>query len=96
MKFMLGYRNGRFLLTIFLVIMELPIQPQWGCGGCCEYAYRIKEYYYDSRKEQFRRTDEEHYQQLENWRKDTPSKRLWLTPLLAVLLSAYGGTENSR
>ena len=36
-----------------------------GLWGCCEYVYRIKEYYYDSRKEQFRRTDEEHYQQLE-------------------------------
>lgn len=36
-----------------------------GLWGCCEYAYRIKEYYYDSCKEQFHRTDEEHYQQLE-------------------------------
>lgn len=48
--------------------------------------YRIREYYYDGRKEQRQRTDEEHYEALEALAGDLPIRKLIVDPSAASFI----------
>ena len=48
--------------------------------------YRIREYYYDGRKEQRQRTDEEHYEAIEQLAGDLPVRKLIVDPSAASFI----------
>lgn len=56
-------------------------------GHCDGVWYRVREYYYDARKEQERRTDEEHYAALERLAADLPIESVIVDPSAASFIA---------
>ena len=56
----------------------------WGLAN--EKWYRIREYYFDSRKEGFQKTDEEHYQSLEELTRNLPIYKVVVDPSAASFM----------
>lgn len=56
-------------------------------GKCGDVWYRLREYYYDARKEGISRTDEEHYRELCNLAGDLPIKNVIIDPSAASMIA---------
>jgi len=56
-------------------------------GKCGDVWYRLKEYYYDARKEGLSRTDEEHYRELCNLAGEFPIKTIIIDPSAASMIA---------
>lgn len=56
-------------------------------GKCGDVWYRLREYYYDARKEGLSRTDEEHYRELCNLTGDLPVKLVIIDPSAASMIA---------
>lgn len=67
-----------------------------GLWGLCEGKwYRVREYYYDGRKERYQRTDEEHYAAIEELVGDLSIRKSSLTLLPPRLSRSYAGMTAS-